>query len=87
MHSQLVEAMKTNLWSPWFRIIASRWLLPPAGWWSDLSRTMTTDDLCDHDNINRFDPPPEHAGGAGAAARLYLEKVSLSTTRSPASEL
>jgi isopentenyl-diphosphate delta-isomerase len=60
------------LFSPWFRIIANRWLLPDkSGWWHDLNVTMTTNMHCDFANIHRFDPPDEHLGGAGNAGRLY----------------
>jgi isopentenyl-diphosphate Delta-isomerase len=46
------------LWSPWFRIITERWLVPL--WWRDLSVTMGTDVHVDAATIHRFDPPPEH---------------------------
>lgn len=60
------------LFSPWFRIIANKWLLPDkSGWWSNLHVTMTTQTHCDYVNIHRFDPPPEHLGGAGKAGPLY----------------
>ena len=62
--------------SPWFRIIATRWLLPSSGWWTDLTATMSTQAYCSYATINRFDPPPEHAGGAGSAPRLYLSKMN-----------
>ena len=60
------------LFSPWFRIVADRWLMGGGGWWDDLDRTMNTDDYCDHVAIHRFDPPPEHMGGAGDAGPLFL---------------
>ena len=77
------------LFSPWFRIVANRWLMgggdgagvgggggggggAKGGWWDDLDRTMNTDDYCDHVAIHRFDPPPEHMGGAGDAGPLFL---------------
>jgi len=60
------------LFSPWFRIIANKWLLPEkSGWWSDLHVTMTTNTHCDFVNIHRFDPTAEHLGGAGKAGPLY----------------
>lgn len=75
------------LFSPWFRIIAKRWMIGGegaaggpsgsngaggSGWWDDLERTMKTDDFCDYGTIHRFDPPGEHAGGAGDAAPLFV---------------
>lgn len=75
---------KELLFSPWFRIIADRWLLGSGhgdgggggergGWWNDLERTMSTNDYCDHTKIHRFDPSPEHMGGAGNAGPLFLD--------------
>jgi hypothetical protein len=68
----------TLLFSPWFRIIANRWLVGggggdggAAGWWDDLRRTMTTDDFCDYGTVHRFDPPPEHMGGGGDAGPMF----------------
>ena len=28
------------IWSPWFKIIARRWLMGKGGWWEDLDETM-----------------------------------------------
>ena len=50
------------LWSPWFRIIAERFL--PA-WWEDLDKTLNTDEMCDLQTIHRFDCGAEHRGGHG----------------------
>ena len=77
--SQLLEmfANKDLLFSPWFRLIANRWMIGgddnngKEGWWDDLDRTMTTDDFCDYESIHRFDPPREHLGGAGDAGPLF----------------
>ena len=52
--SQLLEmfANKDLLFSPWFRLIANRWMIGgddnngKEGWWDDLDRTMTTDYFC-----------------------------------------
>jgi len=65
-------ADKDLLFSPWFRLIANRWMIGggekgKGGWWDDLDRTMNTDDFCDYENIHRFDPPTEHLGGGGDA--------------------
>lgn len=72
--SKLLEmfADKDLLISPWFRLIANRWMIGggengKGGWWDDLDRTMNTDDFCDYENIHRFDPPTEHLGGGGDA--------------------
>ncbi len=35
-------ANKDLLFSPWFRLIANRWMMGKGGWWDDLDRTMTT---------------------------------------------
>ncbi len=69
------------LFSPWFRIIADRWLMVGGGgdggggggegWWDDLRRTMTTDDFCDYGSVHRFDPPAEHMGGDGDAGPMF----------------
>lgn len=55
------------LFSPWFRIIAKKWLVGSNGWWSDLNATINTDKFCDYKNIHRFEPPEEHMGGMGNA--------------------
>lgn len=52
------------LWSPWFRIIAEKFLVH---WWKDLDATLTTDRFVDVKTIHRFDPSVEHMGGAGNA--------------------
>ena len=41
------------LWSPWFRIIAEHGNLLPR-WWSDLTRTLSTDDYTDYETIYRI---------------------------------
>ncbi len=82
--SQLLDMFNDTslLFSPWFRIIAHRWMMTDttpggkttserSGWWDDLDRTMNTDDFCDHETIHRFDPPKEHMGGAGNAGPLF----------------
>lgn len=65
------------LFSPWFRLIATKWMMGSGekgadpGWWDDLDRAMTTDACCDYGTIHRFDPPAEHMGGAGDAGPLF----------------
>ncbi|GMH68559.1 hypothetical protein TrST_g11984 [Triparma strigata] len=71
--TELKNSLKTGLWSPWFRIITSRWLLPL--WWTDLSTLMTTSKYVDTKTITTFDPTEEHAGGGGKAKRVYLKEV------------
>jgi farnesyl-diphosphate farnesyltransferase len=55
------------LWSPWFRIIAEKFLVH---WWADLNKTLTTNSFVDYNTIHRFDPTEEHMGGAGNAGKL-----------------
>jgi len=72
--TQLVDMMNDPqlLFSPWFRIIANRWVLPEGtGWWENLQDTMTTDKHCDFVNIHAFDPPKEHLGGGGNAGPMF----------------
>jgi hypothetical protein len=58
----------TLLFSPWFRLICHKWLLP--SWWTNLNETMNTAKHCDFVNIHAFDPPTEHLGGLGKAGPL-----------------
>ena len=74
--SELITGMKTGLWSPWFRLIVNKWLLPTGGWWDDLDVTMTTDKFCDYTSVHKFDPPEEHVGGAGDAQLPYLGSIN-----------
>ena len=74
-------ADKDLLFSPWFRIIANRWMISSGGasaekggWWDDLDRTMNTNDFCDYESIHRFDPPEEHLGGGGDATAMFVEE-------------
>ncbi len=78
--SKLIEMMddSTLLFSPWFRIIAQRWVLGETGWWNDLKDTMETDIHCDYASIARFDPPPEHMGGLGNASAIFQGLLSSS---------
>jgi len=68
---ELMQPESGLLWSPWFRIIAERFL--PA-WWADLERTLNTDDLTDYKSIHRFDCTTEHRGGHGGAG-LWLSAI------------
>lgn len=64
---ELLNMMRPSsglLWSPWFRIIVERFLVH---WWKDLDKTFDTDAFVDKKTIHRFDPTPEHMGGAGHA--------------------
>lgn len=76
--SQLLDMFQDDslLFSPWFRLIVHKWMIGQkdgkgGGWWSDLKRTMTTDEFCDYETIHRFDPPREHMGGGGGAGELF----------------
>lgn len=71
---ELVQRMTKGLWSPWFRILANQWLIPPGGWWENLTETMTTNKQCHYSTIHRFDPPTEHMGGQGKAGS-YLGNI------------
>jgi len=71
---QLIEEMKVGLWSPWFRLIVNKWVIPV--WWNDLKMTLETDVHCDYENIHRFDPPEEHMGGGGNAGP-WLGKLEM----------
>eukprot|EP00560_Eucampia_antarctica_P007581 CAMPEP_0197827070 /NCGR_PEP_ID=MMETSP1437-20131217/3939_1 /TAXON_ID=49252 ORGANISM="Eucampia antarctica, Strain CCMP1452" /NCGR_SAMPLE_ID=MMETSP1437 /ASSEMBLY_ACC=CAM_ASM_001096 /LENGTH=261 /DNA_ID=CAMNT_0043427787 /DNA_START=219 /DNA_END=1004 /DNA_ORIENTATION=+ len=72
---ELVEMLKDEnlIFSPWFFLIAQKWLIPEGGWWDNLEKTMNTDKHCDFENIYAFDPPVEHFGGMGDAGPLYAE--------------
>lgn len=75
--SELIDMMKPEsglLWSPWFRIIAEKFL---THWWKDLNKTLTTNAFVDYTSIYKFDPTSEHMGGAGGAGSL------LGTAKSP----
>ncbi len=70
------------LFSPWFRIICGRWLMPAAavdskntGWWKNLDKCLTTNDFCDYATIHAFDPPIEHFGGGGQAGPLFAKQL------------
>jgi len=71
--SELISMMADEnlLFSPWFRLICNKWVLPCGGWWSQLKETMETDLHCDYKTIHCFDPPEEHMGGSGDAGPLF----------------
>jgi len=64
-------AKSMPLWSPWFRVIAARFLHT---WWQDLDAAITTNEYLDVSSIHRFDAPVEHLGGAGHA-KPSLDKL------------
>jgi hypothetical protein len=77
--SQLLEMFKDKslLFSPWFRLIVHKWMVGQTGkegWWTDLKKTMNTNEFCDYENIYRFDPPEEHMGGGGNAGPLFVKE-------------
>ena len=61
---ELMAPTSGLLWSPWFRIMAEKFLVH---WWDDLNKTLTTDLYVDYKTIHRFDPTSEHMGGGGNA--------------------
>lgn len=48
---QMIHPSSGNLWSPWFRIIAEKFL---SLWWKDLHTTLNSDDFVDLKTIHRF---------------------------------
>ena len=67
---KMMDLQSGYSWSPWFRIIADKFL---PNWWSNLSQTMNTDKYTVYDTIYRFDPSPEYFGGAGKAGKWLGE--------------
>eukprot|EP00286_Rhodomonas_abbreviata_P028817 CAMPEP_0181311428 /NCGR_PEP_ID=MMETSP1101-20121128/13131_1 /TAXON_ID=46948 /ORGANISM="Rhodomonas abbreviata, Strain Caron Lab Isolate" /LENGTH=306 /DNA_ID=CAMNT_0023418157 /DNA_START=10 /DNA_END=930 /DNA_ORIENTATION=+ len=94
---QLLREMQPEsglLWSPWFRIIATKFL---GEWWEDLPKTLSTDAFFDPATIHRFDCQEEHMGGAGGATvwlnmkgseygDLWLGQVAVNGGKAPATE-
>lgn len=74
--TELKEAMAGKrdmpLWSPWFRIIAERFL---DTWWQDLDAALKTNKHVDVSSIHRFDTAKEFHGGLGRAGP-HLDAVS-----------
>ena len=67
LHDNLAEIgniQAKSLWSPWFRLICHKWILPQ--WW-DCLKEDTLVKCQDWNTIHRFDPPSEHMGGGGNA--------------------
>mmetsp|Transcript_30210 Transcript_30210/g.79934 ORF Transcript_30210/g.79934 Transcript_30210/m.79934 type:complete len:296 (+) Transcript_30210:140-1027(+) len=62
-----------RLWSPWFRILATRLLLPL---WSRLPAILDGSERPDVTKIQRFDCAEEFLGGAGGAGRWLNEPGS-----------
>jgi farnesyl-diphosphate farnesyltransferase len=60
------------LWSPWFRIIAERFL---HSWWQDLDAALKTNKHVDTVSIHRFDTAKEFHGGLGRAGP-HLDAVA-----------
>eukprot|EP00442_Polarella_glacialis_P058749 CAMPEP_0115059906 /NCGR_PEP_ID=MMETSP0227-20121206/7172_1 /TAXON_ID=89957 /ORGANISM="Polarella glacialis, Strain CCMP 1383" /LENGTH=786 /DNA_ID=CAMNT_0002445069 /DNA_START=128 /DNA_END=2488 /DNA_ORIENTATION=+ len=70
---ELKKAMSGDeCWSPWFRIIAGKFL---DTWWQDLDDAITTDRFVDTSSIHRFDTDKEFHGGAGKAGP-HLDAVA-----------
>lgn len=68
-YEELKEMMTPGnglLWSPWFRIIAEKFL---PTWWKNLKVTLQTEKFVNTKSIFRFDPSEEHMGGAGGASK------------------
>jgi len=74
--TELKEAMAGKrdmpLWSPWFRIIAGRFL---DSWWQDLDAALKTNKHVDTVSIHRFDTAKEFHGGLGRAGP-HLDAVA-----------
>mmetsp|Transcript_6541 Transcript_6541/g.13700 ORF Transcript_6541/g.13700 Transcript_6541/m.13700 type:complete len:812 (-) Transcript_6541:185-2620(-) len=70
------------LWSPWFRLIARRWLLGEKGWWAEWKK-ICAGEAHRHDDwnsVHRFDPPKEHMGGGGRAGP-WLGEIALGESK------
>ena len=76
---QAMLSDNTLLFSPWFRLICQKWLVPI--WWKDLDGCMNSDKYCDYENIHEFDPPTEHLGGSGNAGLLFPNADTVGDTR------
>jgi len=70
-------AAEMPLWSPWFRIIASRFL---DLWWADLDVAFSTSKYVDTKAIHRFDTAEEHHGGAGRAGPFLSDLAGAEST-------
>uniref|UniRef100_A0A7S2M2J8 isopentenyl-diphosphate Delta-isomerase n=1 Tax=Zooxanthella nutricula TaxID=1333877 RepID=A0A7S2M2J8_9DINO len=65
-------AAEMRLWSPWFKIIAERFLHT---WWADLRTALEGQKYVDLSGIHRFDTSAEFHGGAGNA-RPHLDALA-----------
>eukprot|EP00746_Dinoflagellata_sp_MGD_P068312 gnl/MRDRNA2_/MRDRNA2_28136_c0_seq1.p1 gnl/MRDRNA2_/MRDRNA2_28136_c0~~gnl/MRDRNA2_/MRDRNA2_28136_c0_seq1.p1 ORF type:complete len:354 (-),score=79.96 gnl/MRDRNA2_/MRDRNA2_28136_c0_seq1:256-1317(-) len=86
-HLELKEMMAPSsglLWSPWFRIIAERFLGP---WWADLEATLSTEKCADVGTIHRFDCSEVHFGGAGGAGGPWLSAAGDTSLASAVDDL
>ncbi len=48
---QMMDPSNGLLWSPWFRIIATKFL---SAWWKDLDQTLNTDDAADWKTVHHI---------------------------------
>jgi len=63
-------------WSPWFKIIARKFLFAESGWWSDLDALCAGTQFADYGTIHRFDCHAEGAPvGAGGAIPGRLDAL------------
>lgn len=75
MAGQVGLGLQMPLWSPWFRVIAERFLHT---WWGDLEVALTTDKYVDTVSIHRFDTALEFHGGTGGAGPV-LDRLAAAT--------
>ncbi|KAJ1458820.1 isoprenoid synthase domain-containing protein [Pelagophyceae sp. CCMP2097] len=74
------EKTDMPLWSPWFEIIANKFLFPSGGYWGDLPKACDPAQSfgCDFEKIHRFDCCAPDAAPAGAGGALpFLGALAL----------
>jgi isopentenyl-diphosphate delta-isomerase type 1 len=74
----MLDDTQNLLFSPWFRLICHKWLLPL--WWKDLEGCMdpsSANKYTDYETIHEFDPPVEHLGGGGKAGPLFAGEAAV----------
>ena len=87
---ELREAMTKDKWSPWFKIIAERFLIPH--WWTDLSALCRKQKFADYDTIHRFDchggfdDEEKLAIGSGGAVPGFLDALEIACASSEATK-